>query len=58
MWLLFEGQGGGGVLRPPHAINSFQALLVAPFVDGKNDRSSTGGVNLVRGCLINPSRLD
>jgi hypothetical protein len=31
-----ERVGGGGVLQPPHAINSFQALLLAPFVDGRN----------------------
>jgi hypothetical protein len=29
-----EGVGGGGVLRPPCAINRVQALLLAPFVDG------------------------
>jgi hypothetical protein len=29
-----------------------------PMLTGEIDRSSTGGVNPVRGCLINPSRLD
>jgi hypothetical protein len=31
-----ERVGGEGVLQPPCAINSFQALLLAPFVDGQN----------------------
>ena len=38
-WLLVtigEWVGGGGFLRPPRAINSFQAFLLAPFVDGWN----------------------
>jgi hypothetical protein len=29
-----ERVGGGGVLQPSRAINSFHALLLVPFVDG------------------------
>jgi hypothetical protein len=36
----------------------YQVLLLQVLLMGEIDRSSTGGVNPVWGCLINPIRLD